>query len=184
MARRSSIPCTWSAWACVKSTASSVATPAATSCRRSSGGVSMSRRRPPDSISAALRVRRSRASADVQVRHPHPICGTPYDVPVPRNASLTSHDLDLEQVGGPGDLPRHARRHHDAIARLRIPPLEEQIAHHGEHGVVARHAVHQHGRHAPHQDRKSTRLNSSHTVISYAVFCLKKKKKHKKRTDI
>src|SRR5215204_7269410 len=30
-------------------------------------------------------------------------------------------------------------------------------------------------------DRKSTRLNSSHTVISYAVFCLKKKKKY---TDI
>src|SRR5438034_1781043 len=28
-------------------------------------------------------------------------------------------------------------------------------------------------------DRKSTRLNSSHTVISYAVFCLKKKKKAK-----
>src|SRR5437588_12571724 len=28
-------------------------------------------------------------------------------------------------------------------------------------------------------DRKSTRLNSSHTVISYAVFCLKKKKKKK-----
>src|SRR5438034_7574166 len=30
------------------------------------------------------------------------------------------------------------------------------------------------------RDRKSTRLNSSHTVISYAVFCLKKKKKEKK----
>src|SRR5260221_8505421 len=29
-------------------------------------------------------------------------------------------------------------------------------------------------------DRKSTRLNSSHTVISYAVFCLKKKKEQKK----
>src|SRR5438034_8727246 len=27
-------------------------------------------------------------------------------------------------------------------------------------------------------DRKSTRLNSSHTVISYAVFCLKKKKRY------
>src|SRR5256885_4846001 len=27
-------------------------------------------------------------------------------------------------------------------------------------------------------DRKSTRLNSSHLVISYAVFCLKKKKKY------
>src|SRR5258705_10313447 len=31
------------------------------------------------------------------------------------------------------------------------------------------------------QDRKSTRLNSSHLGISYAVFCLKKKKKKKKK---
>src|SRR5436190_10852565 len=31
------------------------------------------------------------------------------------------------------------------------------------------------------QDRKSTRLNSSHTVISYAVFCLKKKKQLPRR---
>src|SRR5437588_6215459 len=30
-------------------------------------------------------------------------------------------------------------------------------------------------------DRKSTRLNSSHTVISYAVFCLKKKKKKNRK---
>ena len=30
------------------------------------------------------------------------------------------------------------------------------------------------------RDRKSTRLNSSHRCISYAVFCLKKKKKEKK----
>src|SRR5437870_13450938 len=30
------------------------------------------------------------------------------------------------------------------------------------------------------EDRKSTRLNSSHVAISYAVFCLKKKKKKKK----
>src|SRR5256885_11835733 len=30
------------------------------------------------------------------------------------------------------------------------------------------------------RDRKSTRLNSSHLVISYAVFCLKKKKTHDK----
>src|SRR2546427_1427301 len=29
-----------------------------------------------------------------------------------------------------------------------------------------------------HPDRKSTRLNSSHSQISYAVFCLKKKKKY------
>src|SRR5438034_5968701 len=33
------------------------------------------------------------------------------------------------------------------------------------------------------RDRKSTRLNSSHTVISYAVFCLKKKKKRKRQTQ-
>src|SRR5438034_5391256 len=32
------------------------------------------------------------------------------------------------------------------------------------------------------RDRKSTRLNSSHTVISYAVFCLKKKKQKNKIT--
>src|SRR5438270_13623180 len=31
------------------------------------------------------------------------------------------------------------------------------------------------------RDRKSTRLNSSHSQISYAVFCLKKKKKKKKK---
>src|SRR5687768_17920623 len=31
------------------------------------------------------------------------------------------------------------------------------------------------------EDRKSTRLNSSHGYISYAVFCLKKKKKTKKK---
>src|SRR5438034_8786772 len=35
------------------------------------------------------------------------------------------------------------------------------------------------GKNSP--DRKSTRLNSSHTVISYAVFCLKKKKKKQEK---
>src|SRR5256885_11009039 len=38
--------------------------------------------------------------------------------------------------------------------------------------VAAEHAGDHHG-----EDRKSTRLNSSHLVISYAVFCLKKKLK-------
>src|SRR5687768_18304819 len=33
------------------------------------------------------------------------------------------------------------------------------------------------------QDRKSTRLNSSHGYISYAVFCLKKKKKIKEKNN-
>src|SRR5438132_9178310 len=34
------------------------------------------------------------------------------------------------------------------------------------------------------EDRKSTRLNSSHTVISYAVFCLKKKKQKYRQQSI
>src|SRR2546422_2561323 len=45
------------------------------------------------------------------------------------------------------------------------------------HALAARHD----SRHYPAQimkDRKSTRLNSSHGYISYAVFCLKKKKKN------
>src|SRR5256885_8635470 len=37
-------------------------------------------------------------------------------------------------------------------------------------------------RRVSHGDRKSTRLNSSHLVISYAVFCLKKKKKNSLHT--
>src|SRR5688572_30289156 len=36
---------------------------------------------------------------------------------------------------------------------------------------------------ARYRDRKSTRLNSSHSQISYAVFCLKKKKKNKKKSQ-
>src|SRR3712207_8225042 len=44
--------------------------------------------------------------------------------------------------------------------------------------VVGRHHVERHalGDEAPQLDRKSTRLNSSHANISYAVFCLKKKR--------
>src|SRR5437764_10915248 len=37
---------------------------------------------------------------------------------------------------------------------------------------------------ATQQDRKSTRLNSSHRCISYAVFCLKKKKKQKNADSV
>src|SRR5438552_9940141 len=40
------------------------------------------------------------------------------------------------------------------------------------------------GRHpASARDRKSTRLNSSHQIISYAVFCLKKKNKQNKTSN-
>src|SRR5206468_12552858 len=43
------------------------------------------------------------------------------------------------------------------------------------HRVAADERLCSRGRHREHQDRKSTRLNSSHDQISYAVFCLKKK---------
>src|SRR3712207_7650236 len=47
--------------------------------------------------------------------------------------------------------------------------------------VLAGVAVHRRGiAPLPHKDRKSTRLNSSHANISYAVFCLKKKNKKKR----
>src|SRR5256885_12967470 len=52
--------------------------------------------------------------------------------------------------------------------RRNLPALAEQ-------GPQAREGESQ--RAAEHADRKSTRLNSSHLVISYAVFCLKKKKR-------
>src|SRR2546427_8568582 len=41
--------------------------------------------------------------------------------------------------------------------------------------------AHLHAQPAGRRDRKSTRLNSSHSQISYAVFCLKKKKKQHKK---
>src|SRR2546426_4866886 len=57
------------------------------------------------------------------------------------------HDVPPARVDHPG--PRRGR---------------EAAAHGGDAAVLDQ------------QDRKSTRLNSSHLVISYAVFCLKKKK--------
>src|SRR2546430_10292592 len=46
------------------------------------------------------------------------------------------------------------------------------------HDAARVHADHHSARAEP-GDRKSTRLNSSHSQISYAVFCLKKKKKNR-----
>src|SRR5690625_5709458 len=56
----------------------------------------------------------------------------------------------------PGITPYHDPRQH-AVSLAYIVPVEGDCQ--------------------PSQDRKSTRLNSSHVAISYAVFCLKKKKK-------
>src|SRR5690625_4487104 len=50
---------------------------------------------------------------------------------------------------------------------------EKMVAEHGRGSVEAERAERAYNN----QDRKSTRLNSSHVAISYAVFCLKKKKR-------
>src|SRR2546430_5643686 len=52
-----------------------------------------------------------------------------------------------------------------------VQRLEDDVRTQVEHARVDRREHHGHG-----ADRKSTRLNSSHSQISYAVFCLKKKK--------
>src|SRR5437870_9903058 len=61
------------------------------------------------------------------------------------------------------------------IARLRRAPRRSSCP---KGAVPARPDA---GRGGLRRDRKSTRLNSSHVAISYAVFCLKKKKKNNKR---
>src|SRR5438132_8539385 len=73
-----------------------------------------------------------------------------------------------------GILPStaRARAEREPLAVHRAAPFSQlldldSVAQHRKHPVVP----------SSSRDRKSTRLNSSHTVISYAVFCLKKKKK-------
>src|SRR3712207_7257201 len=73
-----------------------------------------------------------------------------------------------ERAAGLDDRRRPAAR--SAAAGLRLGSLRPDAAGGGRaEGTVAPHG-------AAHIDRKSTRLNSSHANISYAVFCLKKKK--------
>src|SRR2546428_4934759 len=68
-------------------------------------------------------------------------------------------------------------RRRDALEYVGVPPaLGER-----EHALGAQRVeAHRH----PLRDRKSTRLNSSHDQISYAVFCLKKKRIRFKQTCI
>src|SRR5687768_18342280 len=83
-------------------------------------------------------------------------------------------------------LFRSARRLRGRAARAgaeeaRLPRaarLRQRLSRHAEAVPGAQAAAeHRTADTARHQDRKSTRLKSSHGYISYAVFCLKKKKK-------
>src|SRR5256885_12498572 len=77
-------------------------------------------------------------------------------------------------------LFRSARALHalQEIARVPLAGLQVEVAEHGASkvGQAAAEGVDESLAVRLLQDRKSTRLNSSHLVISYAVFCLKKKK--------
>src|SRR5438034_8642328 len=75
------------------------------------------------------------------------------------------------------EVPLRKQSHHTSCVEAPVDLAEQQrVAVLGPvHRDDATGGAHQGPEHAV--DRKSTRLNSSHTVISYAVFCLKKKKK-------
>src|SRR3712207_7238328 len=77
--------------------------------------------------------------------------------------------VDPEPLGGLGELDRLQQRvlrrpRLRAAHRLPVAEREEADPRHRHDGIPRD------------RDRKSTRLNSSHANISYAVFCLKKKK--------
>src|SRR5437763_9624684 len=72
--------------------------------------------------------------------------------------------------------PRSTLFPYTTLFRSRLP-RREPAGHPGRRGAARRAAEHLHR--AADRDRKSTRLNSSHRCISYAVFCLKKKKRLK-----
>src|SRR5689334_24098116 len=74
----------------------------------------------------------------------------------------------------------HRRRQRPRVGRVRGGRRGEAAVRAGGRPARGEEAHRGMPRAAGRRDRKSTRLNSSHSSISYAVFCLKKKKKKKK----
>src|SRR3712207_7139785 len=67
------------------------------------------------------------------------------------------------------------------VATGKVEPRDEILIKPQISGIIAE--VYKEAGQSVRKDRKSTRLNSSHANISYAVFCLKKKKTKKKTTS-
>src|SRR5438034_8766449 len=100
-------------------------------------------------------------------------------------SSTAIYPLSLHERSSDLLLQAATRRETAEIDRREAETLDELFDECGRFGMVPRDEDHATPSvlHRPFiEDRKSTRLNSSHTVISYAVFCLKKKKKHSKIT--
>src|SRR5256885_12948368 len=85
-----------------------------------------------------------------------------------RSCMLTSNQPRLRQTGGDVDILRPRTASDDDVDVLR-PFCAPQ------HTVCSTTGATLHGGEISGEDRKSTRLNSSHLVISYAVFCLRRK---------
>src|SRR5437764_15484897 len=99
------------------------------------------------------------ASSDCVYLQSSPDHPSLHSFPTRRSSDLVR---DGERIAAPRPLPDHQRD--ELVVAERRGPMTAQF--------LARPIV---GRQVLHLDRKSTRLNSSHRCISYAVFCLKKK---------
>src|SRR5699024_12104840 len=93
---------------------------------------------------------------------------------LPSFPTRRSSDLDLGAILREAFLHRF-QRHRLAVISVLIPADTRVVIHADDVEGAIRERF---GRRYPDpaEDRKSTRLNSSHVSISYAVFCLKKKK--------
>src|SRR5438309_8379374 len=88
-------------------------------------------------------------------------------------------DRDLDPRVGGDEFLEHLGEH---VCADRRGGGDHEVAGRGGHHLLEGIApVDQGAERAFGEDRKSTRLNSSHSSISYAVFCLKKKKKKRKK---
>src|SRR3712207_9313219 len=90
----------------------------------------------------------------------------------PPTPEVFAHSLHVSLPFVPRFRPTQPARHLPDLPRLeRAPPSPRRQARHGSLPARLRAGL---DRADQGQDRKSTRLNSSHANISYAVFCLKK----------
>src|SRR5438034_2642070 len=95
-------------------------------------------------------------------------------------------DRDLQRHGAPPTRAAIIHPFPEPAHAAPVPPRDRRARSAGALGRylrVSRDRGAARKRRPPEVDRKSTRLNSSHTVISYAVFCLKKKKQNETKPN-
>src|SRR2546426_6776502 len=103
------------------------------------------------------------------------VCLEPPDELLRRGGIAQVNGGELEAAVDEVGVPVREPGHDEPAPRGQHLRLSAHVAAH-RRGVTDRQDPPAPDRHVGGEDRKSTRLNSSHLVISYAVFCLKKKK--------